>query len=198
MLALIVVVGAVNHELSNRRSLAASAGYTEYETSQLNQHDGDVLVDSLNVTGIPGSSDQEQSTGADAENVLLVTSDDIAELTNADVYFEEVRATISMDRSQVISMLTDLIEEAAAGSAEQNNAIQQKLKIISYMDTEKAVESLIRNKGFSDALVLVTDNSVNVTVNKQELTQSDVAKICDIVIRETERNASQIVIQSKY
>ncbi|MDF3001545.1 MAG: SpoIIIAH-like family protein, partial [Bacillota bacterium] len=51
---------------------------------------------------------------------------------------------------------------------------------------------------FTDALVLITDNSVNVTVNKQEISQSDVAKICDIVIRETCRDASQIVIQSKY
>ena len=33
---------------------------------------------------------------------------------------------------------------------------------------------------------------------KQELTDNDVAKICDIVMRETGRNASQIIIQSKF
>jgi stage III sporulation protein AH len=198
MLILIAVIGAANHGLSSRQNLAASAGYTEYEQAQMNLHDGDVLVDSLNVTGLPGGSNDAEATGADSENLLLVTSDDIAELAGADVYFDEVRATVSMDRNQIISMLTDIIEETAAGSAEQNNAAQQKLKIISYMDTEKSVESLIKNKGFPDALVLITDNSVNVTVNKQELTQSDVAKICDIIIRETGRSAGQIVIQSKY
>ncbi|HWQ79273.1 MAG TPA: SpoIIIAH-like family protein [Anaerovoracaceae bacterium] len=266
MLVLIVVIGAVNHRLSNDQNLAASAGYTEYELDQMSLHDGDVLVDSINVTGVPGaSSGSAVDTGApvdtvvvdttaadpnapadagapadmtavdpnapdagltfsetpivdtiagfvpgaglastaaaanaDFEDILVVTSDDISELANADVYFEEVRATINMDRNQIISMLTDVIEETAAGSAEQNNATQQKLKIINYMNTEKVVENLIKNKGFTDALVLMTDNSVNVMVNKQEITQSDVAKICDIVMRETGRNAGQIVIQSKY
>jgi len=142
-------------------------------------------------------------TNADASAVdpidksLIVTSDNLEELANADTYFEEVRATINMDRNQVISMLTDVIEETKDGP-EKNNATQQKLKIINYMNTEKVVENLIKNKGFTDALVLITDNSVNVTVYKQEISQSDVAKICDIVIRETGRDASQIVIQSKY
>ena len=43
----------------------------------------------------------------------------------------------------------------------------------------------------------MTDNAVNVTVNKEQLDQSDVAKICDIIMRETQRPASQIIIQSK-
>jgi hypothetical protein len=35
-------------------------------------------------------------------------------------------------------------------------------------------------------------------VKKEELTQSDVAKILDVVKRETGRAADQIVIQNKY
>ncbi len=219
MLVLIVGIGVLNNKLNNDKDLAATAGYTDYELEQMTLHDGDVLVDSLNVTGIPGtSSDAAVDTNAvidtiaGAENPeaaastsvaaidesMIVTSDDLSEVANADAYFEEVRATINMDRNQVISMLTDVIEESKDGSAEKNNATQQKLKIIDYMNKEKVMENLIRNKGFEDALVLMTDNSVNVTVNKQEVTQSDVAKICDIVMRETGRDASQIVIQSKY
>lgn len=223
MLVLIVGIGVLNNKLNNDQDLSASAGYTDYELEQMSLHDGDVLVDSLNVTELPGtSSDGAVDTNAPAdENAvvdtiagadqtpavssgealdtsLIVTSDDLTEIANADIYFEEARATINMDRNQVISMLTDVIEETKDGSAEKNNATQQKLKIIDYMNKEKVIENLIKNKGFTDALVLMTDNSVNVTVNKQEVTQSDVAKICDIVMRETGRNASQIVIQSKY
>lgn len=237
MLVLIVGIGVLNNKLNNDKDLAATAGYTDYEIEQMKLHDGDVLVDSLNVTGVPGTSsdaavdtDTEETaattdiggsatvdsaavidTIAGAGNPdalaasvsaidesMIVTSDDLSEVKNADAYFEEVRATINMDRNQVISMLTDVIEESKDGSAEKNNATQQKLKIIDYMNKEKIIENLIRNKGFEDALVLMTDNSVNVTVNKQEITQSDVAKICDIIIRETGRDAGQIVIQSKY
>ncbi len=233
MLALIVGIGVLNNRLNNDQDLSASAGYTDYEMDQMSLHDGDVLVDSLNVTQMPGTSsdagvDTQQTdpgtpgddtvsgefpvldtiagagineavaTGEALDSSLIVISDDIAELANADAYFEESRATINMDRNQVISMLTDVIEETKDGSAEKNNATQQKLKIIDYMNKEKVMENLIKNKGFADALVLMTDNSVNITVNKQEITQSDVAKIYDIVMRETGRDASQIVIQSKY
>ena len=227
MLALIVCIGVINNRLNNDQDLATTAGYTDYEKDQMKLHDGDVLVDSLNVTGVPGTSTgaavstgtavdtkgspvvdtlsnaakpgdtAKNSTGAAIDSSMIVTSDDYSETTNADTYFQEARATINMDRNQVISMLTDVIEETKDGP-EKNNATEQKLKIIDYMNKEKVVENLIKNKGFTDALVLITDNSVNVTVNKQEITQADVAKICDIVMRETGREASQIVIQSKY
>ena len=232
MLALIVCVGVLNNKLNNDQDLSASAGYSDYEMDQMSLHDGDVLVDSVNVTGVPGSStgdaiDTNEDANSDAiadnnavidtkagankggdptkastdgaiDSSMIVTSDDYSELANADAYFEEARATINMDRNQIISMLTDVIEETKDGTAEKNNATQQKLKIIDYMNKEKVIENLIKNKGFTDALVLMTDNSVNITVNKQEISQSDVAKICDIVMRETGRDASQIVIQSKY
>ena len=158
----------------------------------MDERDGQVLVDSINITSLPGTS-QEAST----ESAIVITSDDIDELRNTDSYFAEIRATIDMDRNEIISMLTDVIAEADEGP-EKNNATQQKLKIIEYMNSEKVIENLIENKGFADALVIMTDTSVNVTVNKQDLTQSDVAKILDIVIRETNRKADQIVIQSKY
>ncbi|MDD4563880.1 MAG: SpoIIIAH-like family protein [Eubacteriales bacterium] len=213
MLALIVSVGVLNNRLSSDQSLSASAGYTDYEMEQMNLHDGDVLVDSLSLTAVPGTGsvigtddaintiddtgEASKATGEAIDMSMIVTSDNYSELANADVYFEETRATINMDRNQVLSMLTDVIEESTEG-LEKKNATEQKLKIIDYMNKEKVVENLLKNKGFEDSLVLMTDNSVNVTVNKQEITQSDVAKITDIVMRETGRNASQIVIQSKY
>lgn len=220
MLALIVSVGVLNNRLSSEQNLSASTGYTNYEMDQMNLHDGDVLVDSLSLTAVPGTSSEaaantdsvvktdgaidtiadtgkaSQTMGDEIDMSMIVTSDNYSELANADIYFEETRATINMDRNQVLSMLTDVIEESTEGP-EKKNATEQKLKIIDYMNKEKVVENLLKSKGFQDSLVLITDNSVNITINKQEITQSDVAKITDIVMRETGRNASQIVIQSK-
>ena len=185
MLTLILGVSAVNGRLANLEELSVSAGYEEYELSQL-EHDGEVLVDSINVTAVPGSSES-----------VIVTSDNVAELENTDTYFDEVRASVTMDRNEIITMLTDVISELPEGS-EKNNATQQKLKLIDYMTIENEVESLIENKGFSEALVIITDTSVNVSVKKQELSQADLAKIMDVVIRETGRSAEEIIIQSKF
>lgn len=163
------------------------------KSGEVMPHDGDVLVDSLNVSEI--TTDGVEKGAVDDSS--LVTSDDITELENKDSYFDEMRATIDMDRNQVLAMLTDVIEEAAT-EKEKDNATAQKLKIIDYMDKEKIIENLISTKGLPECLVLLTDNAVNVTVNKDDLVQSDVAKICDVVMRETGRSASQIVIQSKF
>lgn len=197
-LALVVCAGVMNSRINDHADLTVSSDYVDYEQQEIQLHDGEVLVDSLNVTEIPGKSgDEADKKNEPIKEDALVTSDNVEELTNADAYFEEVRATINMDRNEILSMLTSVIDEAK-DEPEKTNATQQKLRIIEYMNQEKVIENLIRNKGFEQSLVLITDNSVNVTVNKQELTQNDVAKICDIVMRETGRNAEQIVIQSKF
>ena len=118
-------------------------------------------------------------------------------LSNQDTYFSEMRSSITMDRNEILSMLTEVINELPDGT-EKNNATQSKLKLIEYMNTENEIESLIENKGFAEALVVMTDTSVNVSIKKQELSQADIAKIMDITMRETGRNAEEIIIQSKF
>lgn len=162
-------------------------------SSRIPEHDGDVLVDSINIQEEESSAADDQET----KNTELVTSDDVSDLENSDTYFEEMRATINMDRNEVISMLTDA-ETSAETSSEKENATQKKMKLLEYMEQEQNVENAIKAKGLPECLVLITDSGVNVTVNKQDLDQSDVAKICDVVMRETGRKAPEIIIQSKF
>lgn len=189
---LVVGAGFVNNFINTKQDLDVSANYVNYEEEQLRLHDGEVLVDSIELVELPGSS--ETATIGEDE---LVASDNFEELANSDAYFEEVRATINMDRNEIIAMLTDVIAETKEGP-ERDQATKQKLKIIDYMNKEKTIETLARNKGIPDALVIMTDQSVNVTLNQKEISKTDIAKITDIVIRETGRRADQIVIQSKF
>ncbi|MGI6752520.1 MAG: SpoIIIAH-like family protein [Anaerovoracaceae bacterium] len=196
MVVLLVCVGFIGNRFGTPpANLETALDYVNYEEQQLLKHDGEVLVDSLNLTAISGGKNHEKE--GDAKTGLLVTSDEMTDLSDADSYFGELRATLNMDRNEIISMLSGVIEEAPDG-AEKTNATKQKLKLIEYMEKENTIESLLENKGFIDAFVVITDTSVNVTVNKQELTKSDVAKILDIVVRETGRNPDQIVIQPKF
>lgn len=200
LLGLVLCLAAVNQSLNKEEALKTSAEYTNYEQQEMLEHDGDVLVDSLNIKAVAGNQAVSgagiSSTSNSGITSKVVTSDDVAELNNTDTYFGEIRDTIDTDRNQVISMLTDVVAETD-NAVEKENATQQKLKIIGYMEKEKTIESLISAKGLPECLVLLTDNAVNVTVNKDQLDQADVAKICDIVIRETSRPANQIIIQSK-
>lgn len=171
------------------------------DTAELPEHDGEVLVDSLNIQAEAEPEDDAEADEGTDENTsgetALVTSDDVSELEQSDSYFQEMRASINLDRNEVISMLTDA-EASAGNSAEKENASQRKMDLLDNMQLEQEVENAIAAKGLPECLVLITENGVNVTVNKQDLNDNDVAKICDIVMRETERNASQIIIQSKF
>lgn len=152
-------------------------------------HDGDVLVDSLNVT-----EEGEKSEGKNVDESELVTSDDVSEIENTDTYFQELRATLDMDRNKIISMLEDA-EGSASSKAEKEEASAEKMRLLNYMEQEKTVETLIKNKGLPETFVVITDSGVNVTVNTEELDQNTVTKICEIVMRQTGRKASEIVVQ---
>lgn len=54
-------------------------------------HDGDVLVDSLNVDDENDASNKKSSKNKEAK---LVASDDVAQLENKDSYFQELRANL--------------------------------------------------------------------------------------------------------
>lgn len=151
-------------------------------------HDGDVLVDSLNVKDAQGEAE------GTLDESSLVTSDDVAELENTDTYFQELRATLDMDRNKIISMLTDA-ENSASSAAEKKDASEEKMKLLDYMEQEKTIETLIKNKGLPEAFVVITDSGVNITVNTENLDQPTVTKICEIVMRQTDRKAGEIVVQ---
>lgn len=165
------------------------------EAVEIPEHDGDILVDSLNVqTEDDGETEETDKSEKETE---LVTSDDISDLEQGDTYFQEMRATINLDRNEMIAMYTDA-EATAATDSEKKNATEKKNQLLDNMQKEKDVESAIKAKGLPECFVLITESGANITVNKQELNSTDVAKICDIVMRETGLAASEIIIQSKF
>ena len=109
-------------------------------------------------------------------------------------YFQELRATLDMDRNKIISMLTDA-EDSASTKKEKQEATAQKMRLLNYMEQEKTVETLIKNKGLPESFVVISDSGVNVTVNTEKLDQQTVTKICEIVMRQTSVKASEIVVQ---
>lgn len=182
LIVLALCVGVLNSKLTDQKLMQTSGEYVDYETQQMAMKTENLAVVS--------------SDTYDSEEVTLVSSDDYADLNDSSTFFEEARATLNMDRNEIISMLTEFSEETADEAAKEQ-AVQQKLNLIEYMSKEVTVENLLKNKGFEDVYVVMTDSAVNVTLNKEELTDADVAQVVDVVCRETGRDPSQIVVQNK-
>jgi len=141
--------------------------------SEIPVHDGEVLVDSLQI-------EEEASRDAVGEGT-----------------FAERRAALELERNKLMAVLDDTIE-GAKNEDERAGASADKERILHFMETELACETMIRSKNLPDSFVIITESSVNVTVDKQELDTNTVAKICDIIMRETGRGADKIIIQSMY
>lgn len=182
LVILALCVGVLNSKLTDQRLLQTSGEYVDYETQQMAMYAEDLAVVSSEVF--------------DTEEVTLVSSDDYSDINDSSTFFEEARATLNMDRNEIISMLTEFSEESSDEAAKEQ-AVQQKLALIEYMSKEVTIENLLKNKGFADVYAVITDSAVNVTLNKEELTDVDVAQVVDIVCRETGRDPSQIVVQNK-
>ncbi len=142
--------------------------------SQIPLHDGDVLVDSNAVI---------QETNAETEASAST--------------LDQKRAALDLERNELIASFDETIKNSS-NDAEKKHAVSQKDQLNQYIEQEIAIEGILSTKNLPDCLVIITENTVNVTVDEQELKQNMVTRICNVVMTETGRSADKIIIQSLY
>lgn len=111
-------------------------------------------------------------------------------------YFATSRLSREKARDEAVSALRAVSEsETAEPSAKQE--ADAKISVLAAQTVSEAnAESMIRAKGYSDAVVMIGDGSVNVVVAPPEggLKATDVTVIKDIVVAETGASVGQIKI----
>ena len=106
-------------------------------------------------------------------NVLLannvIASGETAVTTSN--YFTTFRSERATTRSEELLQLDSVIALYEEGSEKYNEAVSLKMQIVEMMENELLLETLIKSRGFSDAVVSIGMNSenVNVFINANEL-----------------------------
>ncbi len=106
-------------------------------------------------------------------NVLLATnrtaSGDTAVATAN--YFTTYRSERTNTRSEELVQLDSVIALYDEGSEKYTEAVNLKMKIVEIMEKELVLETMIKSKGFADAVVSigVDSDNVNVFINSNEL-----------------------------
>ena len=102
-------------------------------------------------------------------NVLLANNvfakeNDVISTSN---YFTTYRSERTTTRSEELLQIDSVIALYDEDSDKYKDAVNMKLKIIEMMENELLLETLIKSKGFSDAVVSICINrdNVNVLVN---------------------------------
>lgn len=91
-------------------------------------------------------------------------------------------------------MLMEIINNASLSDEQKQDAVNSMISMTDIAEKETAAEILLEAKGFSDVVVSISENGVDVVVNAIELTDAMRAQIEDIVKRKTGVDGANIVI----
>ncbi len=109
-------------------------------------------------------------------------------------------ATARLSRQQARDSAMTILQEAASAEeidAQVASEVAQGIEALaSFTMTEAQIENMVTAKGYDDCVAFLSDDSVSVVVSSQTdgLQTEDIAKITDIIKRETGLPASAIKI----
>ena len=111
-------------------------------------------------------------------------------------YFSTARLNRQQARDNALSLLQEAAEDQKAdqGSVDKANAAIQTMA--DYTMTEAQIENLITAKGYTDCVAFLGEDSISVVVSAMDngMTDTDAARIGEIVMEQTGLKADQIKI----
>ena len=173
------------------------------DTSEIQSLDSEVVISQDNY--LDESMDEimaENMSGEVAQNIgselsgdetpgeaVFTSASSLDTLSGARLMKEQTRA-----RNK--ETLPEIINNVNISEEQKQAAVDDMIAITDVAEKETAAEILLESKGFDDVVVSITDDTVDVVVNAQELTEAQRAQIEDIIIRKTGVSPEAIVIST--
>ena len=112
---------------------------------------------------------------ASTSELASANSGPVAEVED---YYSAFRTERNLKRSEEFSELALAIDTYSKDSAEYAAAVARRQELVTRMEDELVMETVIKAIGFSDVAVAITDkNNINVFVNSDEFTGDHATKI---------------------
>lgn len=174
------------------------------ETDTLEEELAGVTADNLVPEWAPMSlkdkmmAENKKITEKIAENIgdNVVASEEVVLVNKSyDVnYFVEAKMDREQKRSEQIEMLAECIGSDTLDKDSKSGAATNLITLQERIEKESAIESLLKAKGFKEVFVRISDDDVDVVINREKIEEADIAQIEDIVRRKTGYATSQIKI----
>ncbi len=206
---MIAVAGYVSYTRSNLNgtSEVASEDITEdsYEISDSPIVEGDIFTDTgddgIDVAASTETTGDEvaleDSTQTIGENAAETGSDlnpGEAVLTSSTVSNVEMKLAREQVRAKNKETLLGIVNSTTLTDEQKQSAVDQMIALTDIAEREAAAEMLLEAKGFTDVVVSITNDAVDVVLNMGDVTDAKRAQIEDIVKRKTNINAENIII----
>ena len=121
-------------------------------------------------------------------------SADVSSAVSVQDYFAQMRLSRQESRDAAVELLQETI--SYAGENEDIEAASVRLQeLVSVSLSEAQIESLVVAKGYEDCVAYMTEENISVAVaGAAALEQSDIARITDIVMAQTDYTMEQLRI----
>lgn len=109
-------------------------------------------------------------------------------------FFDTYRTDRSVTRDEEFLYLNTIIASETSSDDAVTSAEGQQIFLTSQAEKELILEGLIKAKGFTDCVVTMSTENVNVVVMDSELTAEEAILILAIIVDEMDYTASDVVI----
>ena len=185
--------------------MIAAAGYLNYSGRLFSGEDdaqeanadlaSQELLD-ISEEDLASASGDIESQDSEAEDGSVEGTPGEAVMTSGEVsgVVAEAKVTREQVRAKTKESLLEIIDNENLSDEQKQEAVNQMVAMTEIAEKEAAAETLLASKGFSEAVVSLTDESADVVVNAAELSDANRAQIEDIVTRKTGVAAENVVI----
>ena len=189
--------------------MIAAAGYLNYsgrlfsEEEDAQEANADLASQELldiSEEDLASASGDIESQDSEAEDGSVEGTPGEAVLTSGEVsgVVAEAKVTREQVRAKNKESLLEIIDNENLSDEQKQEAVNQMVAMTEIAEQEAAAETLLASKGFSEAVVSLTDESADLVVNAAELSDANRAQIEDIVTRKTGVAAENVVITPVY
>ncbi|KAB7708805.1 SpoIIIAH-like family protein [Bacillus aerolatus] len=112
-------------------------------------------------TGDQAVTEEAKSTAADKQLAIITES-------AGDEAFDMLRLEMQDDRNKMKEELTAKVASADLSAEDKNLAYEEMEKLTELATKENVLETLIKSKGYSDALVRADGENIRITVKSEE------------------------------
>lgn len=140
-------------------------------------------------TEVAAEEAEGETQSGDTPGEAVLTS-----VTSGSSFAAEAKLSREQVRAKNKETLLEVINNENITEEQKQSAIDSMTAMTDQAEKEAAAELLLDSKGFVDSVVSITDGTVDVVVNKAELSEAERAQIEDIVKRKTEISGENIVI----
>lgn len=109
-------------------------------------------------------------------------------------FFSSARLNRESGRSKSIETFNAIINNENADAESKQSAQNGILALADNTQTETTIENLIKSRGFSDAVCYINNSQANIVVKSENLDETQVALITEIVTEQTNIPAEKIKV----